>query len=32
MRRHNLHDEPLEWRKDIDFNLGTDMRVTGFAA
>ena len=32
IRRHKLHDDPLIWRKDIDFDLGADMRVTGFAA
>ena len=32
IRRHNLQNGPLEWRKDIDFDLGADMRVTGFAA
>ena len=32
LRRHNLQDEPLVWRKDIAFDLGGGMRVTGFAA
>ena len=32
LRRHKLQEEPIAWRKDIDFDLGSDMRVTGFAA
>ena len=32
LRRHEFEDEPLTWRKDIDFDLGSGMRVTGFAA
>ncbi len=32
LRRHNLQGEPLLWRKEISFDLGADMRVTGFAA
>ena len=32
IRRHKLQSETLTWRKDIDFDLGADMRVTGFAA
>ena len=32
VRRHKLQEEPLIWRKDIDFNLGSGMRVKGFAA
>ena len=32
LRRHNLQNEPLVWRKDIAFDLGDGMRVTGFAA
>ena len=32
VRRHKLQDEPLTWRKTIDFDLGSGMRVKGFAA
>ena len=32
IRRHDLQDEPLTWQKDINFDLGADMKVTGFAA
>ena len=32
MRKHKLADEPEIWRKDIEFDLGVGMRVTGFAA
>ena len=32
IRRHNLQNEPFVWRKEIAFDLGADMKVTGFAA
>ena len=32
IRKHSLTVEPQVWQKDIDFDLGTGMRVTGFAA
>ena len=32
IRKHGLADEPQMWRKDIDFDLGDGMKVTGFAA
>ena len=32
IRRHNLVAEPQTWRKEIEFDLGEGMRVTGFAA
>ena len=32
MRKYKLQNKPLLWRKDIDFDLGRGMKVTGFAA
>jgi hypothetical protein len=32
IRKHNLTNEPRLWRKDIEFDLGVGMKVTGFAA
>ena len=32
VRRYDLERTPHEWRKDIDFDLGGGMKVTGFAA